>query len=413
MVLLLVESHSIPIVTAQMTIKAGSRFDSPDKAGLAHLTASLLQSGTQTRQATEISDAIDFIGGKLTVEAHSDSSSAFLKVLRKDVETGFDILSDIIRNPAFSQKELDRKKREVLGEILGEKENPGLVARKAFNEIIFSNHPFQYPVIGLEKTLSRIKRKDVIQFHQSYYRPNNSMIAIVGDLTESEARGLVRKYFENWEKGPIKPPAILPPTPLHEKKMRIIDQAVTQSNIVLGHLGVPKNHPDYHALLVMNYILGGGGFSSRLMTEVRDNQGLAYHISSRFQSYLDVGTFLVVLQTKNSSANQAIQQVLSEIQRIQTEPVTDRELKESRAFLMGSFPLRLDTSSKLSNFLTSIELYGLGLDYLDRFPKIIASISKEDVLQVAQKYLQADRYLLVAVANKAEASILSPGLGKN
>ena len=413
MVLLLVESHSIPMITARLTIKSGSRCDPEKKAGLANLTASLLRSGTQTKSATEISEMIDFIGGSLSVFTHLDSSSGFLKVLKKDVETGFDLLSDIFINPEFSAKELKRKKSEMIGEILSDQESPRTVAQEAFYEILFANHPFQFPVKGLEKTLKDLKRRDVIHFHKIHYRPNHSILVIVGNLTEAEARLLVQKYFGKWEKGSIHRPTIPPLSPLKDKKLKILDQNVTQANIALGHLGVPRNHPDYHALSVMNYILGGGGFSSRLMTEVRDNQGLAYHISSHFRSYMDTGVFLVMLQTKNSSAIQAIDQVLTEIKKIQSDPVSEKEINESRSFLIGSFPLRLDTSSKFSNFLTTMELYGLGLNYLDRYPKMIASVTKEDVLRVANQYLNPHHFLLVAVANEAQASIKSMKFKEN
>jgi zinc protease len=309
--------------------------------------------------------------------------------------------------PTFQSQEVERKRKEILSEILSEKDEPGVIARKAFDEILFGHHPYHHPVNGLEKTLPSIGREDTLNFHREYYRPNNAIITMVGDLTEMEARRWVDKYFGPWAKGGIQTPKILPISSIKTKQVKVIDKEITQANIVLGHLGISRNDPDYHAISVMNYILGGGGFASRMMTRIRDNEGLAYGVYSRFDANLDPGSFSVVLQTKNASANQAITEVLEEIRRIQIKPVTDQELDESRSYLVGSFPLRLDTSSKLSNFLSMVEFNGLGLDYIEKYPKLIASVTKEEILRVAKTYLQPDRFILVVVANESEAKVES------
>jgi len=405
MTVLIQEAHSIPVVNIQVIIKAGSIRDPEDKAGLAHLTAALLDEGTATRSSVQIADAIDFIGGDLSTGASDDYATASLRVLKKDLPTGLELLSDVLIHPSFPESELDRKRQETLGALLAQEDQPEEVADKAFDEIVFGPNPYHRPVEGTPATLPAIRREDVVQFYTDLYRPNNTIMAIVGDITEAEVREGLKTYFDAWERKPVSPPVISPAGPLSRPVVKLIDKDLTQANIIMGHLGIDRKNPDYYAVTVMNYILGGGGFSSRLMKDIRDNQGLAYSIGSHFEASTYPGSFSVSLQTRNAAAQRAIDGVLSEIRRIRTAPVTDQEMEETKAFLIGSFPLRLDTSSKIANFLAQVEYYGLGLDYADRYPKLIGTVKKADVQRVAQKYLDPDHLALVVVAKQSEAKI--------
>jgi len=187
--------------------------------------------------------------------------------------------------------------------------------------------------------------------------------------------------------------------------LKLIDKDLTQATIVLGHVGIERRNPDFYAVAVMNYILGGGGFSSRLVHRIRDEQGLAYDVDSVFEANVMPGPFAVRVQTRNAAANQALASVLQELKRIRTEPVSDQELADAKAYLIGSFPLRMDTAAKLASLLNLVELHGLGLSYFDDYPKAIASVTKEDVLRVARTYLNPDLYALVIVGKLAEAKI--------
>jgi zinc protease len=405
MTLLIVEQHSLPIVNIEVLVRAGSIYDSETKAGLANLTASLLDEGTRKRSSAEIAETIDFVGGSLSTSGGDDYSTVSVRLLKKDLPLGLDLLADVLINPVFSQKELDRKRAETIGMILAEQDEPGIVAEKALNDLIFSPHPYHRPVKGLQSTLPTITRADLIDFHARYYRPNNIIMAIVGDTTEPEILDLVSKYFGTWEQKKIKPPAISRSHKLDHKTVRLINKDLSQASIVLGHLGIDRKNPDYYAVVVMNYILGGGGFSSRMMARIRDDQGLAYSVGSHFDAGLFPGSFQASLQTKNVSAKPAIQGLVDEIKNIRENPVTSQELEDAKAFLIGNFPLRLDTSSKMSRLLATIEFYGLGLDYFEKYPRLIGAVSKDDILRVAKKYLDPQRYVLVVVANQSEAKI--------
>lgn len=403
--LLLVEQHSLPIVSVEALIEAGAIYDPNEKAGLATLTASLLEEGTKKRSAPEISQAVDFIGANLTASADQDFMTAELKILKKDVEAGFDLFSDILINPVFDPKEVERVRNNLLGGLVAEKDQPQVIAERAFRNIVFGNHPYHNPVNGREETVSKIGREEIAAFHRDFYRPNNTILAIVGDLSEKEATALVSKYFGKWEKRPVPFPRIAPPTPFEAKKVELIDKELAQATVVLGHVGVERSNPDYYAVSVMNYILGGGGFSSRMLSDIRDNRGLVYSIYSRFDANRQPGDFQVSLQTKNASTNDAIDGVLQEIKKIRSAPATDIEISEAKAYLVGSFPLRLDTTGKLAAILSAAEFYKLGLDYLKKYPEYINKVTREDVLRAAQKYLHPDRYALVVVGNQNEAKV--------
>jgi len=406
--LLILERPSLPIISVEALIRAGSLYDPNDKAGLANLTASLLEEGTKKRNATQIADAVDFIGANLSASVNEDYMTASLRVIKKETDAGFDLLSDILINPVFDPKEVERVRKNILGSILSEKDQPQAIADRAFRKIIFGEHPYQNPVVGREETVSDITREEVVAFHQTYYAPNNLILSIVGDVTEREAIALTKKYFGKWERKQIVFPRIGPPVPVQARKMELIDKELTQASVVLGHVGIERGNPDYYAVTVMNYILGGGGFSSRLMTDIRDNKGLVYSIYSLFGATRFPGEFAVNLQTRSKSANEAIEGVLAEIQKIRSSPVTETELAEAKAYLVGSFPLRMETTARLASLLSAIEYYQLGLDYFEKYPSYINKVTQNDVLRVAKKYLNPEHYALVVVAKQSEANVKEP-----
>lgn len=402
---LILEQHSLPIVQIHALVKVGSAQDPADKAGLANLTAGLLDEGTANRSAPQIAEQIEFVGGVLTAKAFQDFTTASIRVLKKDTELGFELLSDVLLAPSFPEPELERVKNLILGEILSEKDDPGQIAAKAFDHVVFEGHPYRWPVNGTEETLPRIKRSDVQHFFTREYTPNQTILVIIGDITLDQARGLVAKRFGSWKRSDAGSRVTGTPHSIDKTVARLIEKDLTQATILLGHLGISRLNPDFYAVTVMNYILGAGGFSSRLMDSIRDTQGLAYSVGSQFETNLAAGAFLVSLQTRNEAANQAISGVLAEISRIRETPVTDQELAEAKAYLIGSFPLRLDTIAKLAEVLGLVELYGLGSDYFSRYPKLIEQVTKEDVLRVAKQYLHPNRYALVVVGNLAKAKV--------
>jgi len=402
---LVLEQHALPIVQIHALVKAGSAHDPSEKAGLANLVASLLDEGTTTRSASQLAEQIDFVGGALVARATEDYTTATARVLKKDAELGFELLADVLQRPAFPSAELERVRGQLLGEMQSEKDDPGLVATKAFNQLVFGGHPYRWPVNGTEETLPKITRDDVQKFYAREYLPNQSILAIVGDLTTEQARDLVAKHFGGWKPGKAPARKVGTPAKIDKPVLKLIDKDLTQVTIVAGHLGISRLNPDYYAVTVMNHILGAGGFSSRLMDSIRDRQGLAYGVASMFDANQMPGSFMISLQTRTEMANQAIGAMLTELGGMVEHPPTDEELADAKAYLIGSFPLRLDTTGKLADILGQVEFFGLGLDYFTQYPKWIEQVTKEDVQRVAKQYLHPDRYALVVVGNLAKAKV--------
>ncbi|MBI5196151.1 MAG: insulinase family protein [Nitrospirae bacterium] len=403
--LMVVERHNVPVVNVALGIKAGSMAEPAEKAGLANLTAELLTEGTKKRTAGEISETMEFVGASLDTSGGDDFVTATLSVLKKDLDLGFDMLSDIIINPSFLPDELNKKRTRIKGGLKSREEDPNFVAEREFKNAVFGSYPYGRLIEGSAETLDRITQQDLIDFYSAYYAPNNAMISIVGDITMEEAKTLLKKYFSGWNKKEIKITMSAKPGPLKETKIITVDKDITQANIILGHLGISRDHPDYYSVLVMNYILGGGGFTSRLMQNVREEKGLVYDIHSFFDADKETGSFQVGLQTKNESADTAIDEVLKEIKLMRDSGASDAEIADAKSFLKGSFPMKIETGRRIANFLIAVEFYGLGMDYVSKYPAYINNVTKEDVLRVAKKYLDPEKFALVVVANQKKASV--------
>jgi zinc protease len=404
--LLVASRRALPIVTVKVTVQAGSLWEPDDRAGLANLTALLLTRGTATRTATEIDEAVDFMGASLSSGAGRDSSEVDLTLLKRDLASGLDLLADILLHPSFPDAEIARKVQEIKAALRKRQEDPGEVAREAFDALVFGAHPYGRPPEGTDASLSAITRADIVRFYRDHYAPDRTLVVVVGDVDLQEITGLLRERLAAWPRGTADVTrAAGPPAGPDAIVVKKIARNVTQANIVLGHQGIARQNPDFYALNVMNYILGGGGFSSRLVERIREQKGWAYDVHSSFAPGLERGSFQVVLQTKNETAGAAVEEVVRELRRIAQEGVTEQELADAKAYLTGSFPLRLDTNRKLAELISTVEYYTLGLDYADRYPRLIGAVTKEEVARVARRYLHPDRYVLVVVADQTKAAL--------
>ncbi|HEY6998040.1 MAG TPA: pitrilysin family protein [Candidatus Binatia bacterium] len=398
MVLLTSEQRTLPMVSIELLVDAGSAHESAPQAGLANLTAKLLTYGTKRRSAVQINETLDFIGASFETGCGQDTASLSMTVLKKDLGTGLELLADVLTQPTFPQPEIDRQKQAIIATIRATEENPGAVAGKAFAATLFPQSPYGRPVEGTETSVKALQQKNLQDFFARYYRPNRSIIAVVGDVSEQEIASLLETALRSWSKG--EPSAVAKaPVKIGPAKLVRVNKDLTQANIVMGHSGVTRGNPDYYAIQVMNYVLGGGGFSSRAMDSIRNERGLAYSVYSFFAAERSHGTFEFVMQTKNESAMEAIRIANDEIRRMREEPVRDQELNDAKDYLIGSFPLRLDTNRKVANFLAQVEYFKLGLDYPDRYPDLIRSVNGEDVLRVAKQYLHPEMLITVIVGN--------------
>jgi zinc protease len=398
--LVVAERDQLPTIHLQVLVRAGSSADSANQRGLANLTAELLLQGTTTQDATRISRRIESVGGSLNAAADLDFTSLNLAVLRKDLLLGMELLADVLLNPLFAEPEVARKTAEMKARLKRMEEEPRQIAQLAFAQSLFREHPYASPVEGSVATLDQLTRVDIQRFFQSYYRPNNAQVTIVGQINLEEAAGILEKALGGWQAAPIQKPIVPAPRELPRPEVVKIDRSSSQANILWGHLGVNRRNPDYYTLLVMNYILGGGGFVSRLMDQIRDNLGLTYGIHSHFEAREFPGAFEISLETKNQNTNQAVAEIMKELKKFLEKGVTASELAEAKAYLTGSFPLRMDTNAKTVKLLSAIEFYGLGLDYPEKYPQLINQVTEGEILRAARQYLRPEKFLLVVVGDQ-------------
>jgi len=410
--ILLVENPSLPTVSITGSVLAGARYDPESKAGLAIMASRLLDEGTESRTSLEIADAIESVGGAIETDGSFERIIATASVLNKDIDLGLELLSDLLMRPVFPQEYVDKEKERTLAEIVSAQDRPQVVAGWAFNELVYQDHPLHRPSHGYPSTVVALTRNDLIDFHRRYFVPNNVILSIVGDFRVPELLPKIENAFGSWENKPVEFPAYPPPLRQAGKRSKFITMPAQQLNIYLGHLGVARTNPDYYALQVLDTILGGGaGFTARIPQRLRDELGLAYttFASITMTAGLDPGRFIAFIGTSPENMKLAIDGLLNEIRRIIEEPVTAQELQDAKDYLTGSFVFAFESSPQIARFLVHAEVYGLGFDYIEKYPQYIRSVTVEDVSRVARKYLDSENYTLVVVGPVAEDGNLING----
>jgi zinc protease len=410
--LLVSEQHQLPMVTVMIEFDAGTRRDPKGKEGLAELTARCLQQGTKELTTPEFDQKVDFMGSEVGIATERDYASAGMTALTKYQDATLKLLAGILTEPGLRDADIERKRAEQVAEIKAAEEQPGYTADVEFVKDLFGDSPYGHPGAGYSDSVAKISDDDVRAFYHDHYKLGGAIIAVAGDVKADEVKVSLEKVLAGLS-GSVAPQAEPPPiTVAPGLHVKLIDRDVMQANIIMGSGGVARSNPDFYRLKVMNYILGGGGFSSRLVKIVRSEHGLAYSVDSGFEPGKFQGAFTIGLQTKNQSSNQAIDLVLQQIRLIQEKPVSDSELDGAKKYLIGSFPLNIERQSAIASFMIQVEFYGLGLDYADQYPKLIGAVTKDDVLAVAKKYLHPDAMIVVAVANQSDAKIKTADMGK-
>jgi zinc protease len=411
-VLLVSEEHRLPMVTVSIAFDAGTRRDPKGKEGLAELTARCLSQGTKELTAPEFDQKVDFMGSSVGVSAGRDYSTAGMTSLKKYQADTLKLLAGILTGPGLRDADIERKRAEQVAEIKSAEEQPGYTANVEFRKDLFGDSPYAHPGAGSPESVTKLTNDDVRGFYRDHYKLGSAIIAVAGDVNADELKVSLEKELAGLSGSVAPQPEPQPVSVAPGLHVKLIDRNVTQASILMGSGGVTRANPDYYRLKVMNYILGGGGFSSRLVKVVRSAHGLAYSINSGFEPGKFQGAFSIGLQTKNQSSNEAIDLILQQMREIQEKPVSDAELDGAKKFLIGSFPLGIERQSAIASFMVQVEFYGLGLDYAEQYPKLIGSVTKGDVLAVAKKYLHPDSMIVVAVANQADAKIKTAQMEK-
>jgi len=396
---ILIEQPRLPMAHFEMWIRAGSAYDPSGKAGLAAFVARMLTQGTEKRTAEQIADMIDFIGGELSTRAEVDRSVITLRVLKKDFQKGLDLLADIVQHPNFHQGEIPLVRRQLGSSVRRTQDVPQALMMEHLKFALFGEaHPLGN-IMNL-KALRAMSRYDLVNFYQAYYHPNNAILAIAGDVKPNDILNKIKNAFGGWAKAEI-PQIELRETSMKGYKVRFVHKAdQTQLQIGLGHFGVAVPDPDYLPVLLANYVLGGGVFSSRLLTAVRSQVGKTYHIESRFLSYLFPGYFQIWTFTRNEQALSTLQLVLEEFKRFKAGGITPEELKAAQDNIAGSYILRLETLAGLTATVLSAEFYGFGLERIRNFRNLVRSYTLDQVNEVIRKRFDPENLVIVLLGDK-------------
>ncbi len=401
-------SSRLPVVSLRLVARAGSVYDPAGKEGLARMTAELLTQGAGTRDAQQVADDIEFVGGSLEASSRAEQFTVSCDVLKKDFATGLGLFHDVLVKPSFAAGEFDRKREETLGAIASNRSEPSVIAEQAFAAYLWGDSPLAHPGIGTESSVKALTRDDVAAFHRRFVSPDRSLLVVVGDVDAAATVAALRKAFADWKPSgePLRDPYAAP-APVASRTVRVIDKPeATQAQIRMGCISVPRSHPDYEAIQVANTILGDG-FTSRLVNAIRVDKGLTYSISSRFRQYRGTGAFAIQTFTRNEKLREILDATLAEVAKLVNEGPTQAELDKSRNYLVGQFPLELQAASDLGAQVAEVEFYGLPADWIAKYGDRVRTVTMDDVKRVLRERFCADKLRIVVVT---QAAIAKPAL---
>ncbi|MCA1649061.1 MAG: insulinase family protein [Acidobacteria bacterium] len=391
-------------------MRAGGAQDPPAKPGVATMVAALLDQGTTTRTAEQIATAIDSIGGALGTGSSRDLSSVSAVVMKDSFNLALDMVSDVARNPAFAEEELDRQRQQFQAGLKVSYDDPDYLAGVVFDRLVYGFHPYGRPDAGTPTSVAAITREDLVTFHKAWFGANNAILAIVGDVASDEAFAGAERAFRAWPRASNTAASsgdLPPPT----RRVVVIDRpGAVQTEIRVGHTGLPRKHKDYLALDLAIKILGGEG-GNRLHRVLRSERGLTYGASADTNGLKEGGDVVADTDTRSDSTGEVLRLIVDEFWKLQRQRVQPRELADAQAYLTGSFPLTIETPSAIALQILNAVFYGLDLSELETFRDRVNAVTVDDIQRVAKEYLHPDRLSIVLVGDAAAFAKQLPGMG--
>ncbi|HET7831936.1 MAG TPA: pitrilysin family protein [Gallionella sp.] len=402
---LFVENHDLPMLDVAVSLPAGSSFDTAGKSGVANLTHHLLDAGADGLSEDDISRGMADIGAQFGGGFDQDRSSLSLRTLSSATERNkaLDIMARVLQQPLFPEEILKREKARIIAALKEAETKPESIASKAFQKAVYGTHPYALQVPGEVATVEKITVADLKDFYQTHYRARGAVVAIMGDVSRAEAEAIAQKLTAQLPEGAA--PAALPLVTMKIAPSELrIPHPATQSHILIGAPGMARNDPDYFPLYVGNYILGGGGFVSRLMNEVREKRGYAYNVYSYFIPLKQPGPFEIGLQTKKEQADEALQLVRTTLAEFIAKGPTEKELVAAKQNIVGGFPLRIDSNRKIIEYLSIIGFYDLPLTYLDDFTRKVEQVTVAQIRDAFKRHINPQAMATVIVGAPQEAT---------
>ncbi|MBI4164983.1 MAG: insulinase family protein [Acidobacteria bacterium] len=399
-----VERRALPLLTLRLVVRSGAESDPQQLPGVAQMTAEVLTQGTSRRSAREISDAVDSMGAQLTSGAEWDQSYAELAGLSDQTDRAFELLSDIVRHPAFPAEEVDRKRQQSISALDLLRDDPAYMADAVFNVLVFQGTPYGHPLDGTVETLRRLSRRDLEAFHARYYQPDNCILAVVGDISQGDALARVEKFFGEW-KGTA-PSSSLPPAGSERiwRRIVVVDKPdAVQTEIRAGNRSVRRDSPQYYALTVANQVLGGPAVN-RLFRQLRSRRGLAYGASSELTLQQTAGAWMGKTSTRTSETVRSLRAMLEEIDRLRSGHVSSQEMRMAKSYLVGHMALEFETSDDIAAQTLELIVHRLPLSYWNDFAEQVNRVEPSDVTVSAEEDLNENSQVIVLVGDSSQFS---------
>ncbi len=392
----LVEDHTNPIITVNISFRGGSALDPVGKEGLANLISATLDEGAGDIKSQAFQQKLEDLAISLSFDSRLDSFSGSLRTLKKNQTIAFDLLRLALTKPRFDSEPVERIRNQIIANIHRQSENPRRIARRTLFSKLFPDHPYGRPSNGTEESVKIIKLADLRYFVEQRFARNNLVVSVVGDITEAGLKQQLDQTFgELPEKAsPWEVPEISPDS---KKQTIVVDKAIPQSIITFAQPGIKRDHPDFFPAYVMNYVLGGGGFESRLYEEVREKRGLAYSAYSYLAPLDHAGIIIGGAGTANARTGETVKVLSDEWAKMNKSGLTPTELKDAKTYLTGSYPLRFSSSRRIAGMMTAIQLEELGLGYIEKRNSYIEAVTLDDVNRVAAKLLDPAKITMVIV----------------
>lgn len=391
-----VENHDLPILDMSVGFPAGSAWDTKETAGLAGITRHMMGLGAAGMNEEELTNAFADIGAQTGGSLDADQAAFTLRTLTSEQDQAFSVFNKILHQPDFPSDVLEREKTRFVAGLQEAETQPESISNKAFMQALYGSHPYSLPEGGEVNTIGAIKRENLQAFYKQYYSAKSAVIALMGDMTKAQAQAIA----EQVSAGLPQTSAVnqLPPVSLPQvASMQKIPHPASQAHILMGYPGVKRGDADFFPLYVGNYILGGGGFVSRLTEEVREKRGLVYSVYSYFMPMAEQGPFLVGLQTKKEQADEALKVVNETLSNYMKNGVTEKELKAAKSNITGGFPMRIDSNRKILGYLAMIGFYKLPLTYLDDFNNEINKVTTQQIKDAFNRRIKLEHFVSVIV----------------
>lgn len=400
MVLYLQEDHRLPLLNVVTFVRTGTYYESADKIGRAGLVDEVLRTGgTKNYPPEQLEERLDFISADLGVSMQPEECMVTLNVPQKDADEGLRILADVLRNPLFEESRVELAKQQTTFQLRRSNDNPAPMMRREFNRLMFTEaHPSgRTPTL---EQIAKLGRDDLVQFHDEYFHPNQIMMGLTGDFKKAEMLEKIKGLFGDWARAEVNLPPLPKVNPQAKPGVYYIPRELNQSTIRLGHWGTNRDNPDRFAIDLMDSILGGSDFSSRLVKRVRNDEGLAYDVGSAFPTQQrDISFFLVVAQTKTESTVQAVDSILEEVRRMASTRVSKDEFDTAKEMFLYSYVFRFAEPGRSMSALMNLEYDGLPADYLEKEFAGYQAVTSEDIARVAKQYLHTDQLTMFVVGN--------------